>query len=179
MLTPTQQWQWNFDWQSDCLCLSLGDDWSFVTAFSSKQLTRAECVTHAFSVEECQFYTTILEQLQLAQTAMTNAQLMQIAINATAYRYFGKEISPKNWYFDAGVGSAEHEILVSVAVDGKNFNAVVISHASAFSVCLLLDKSTTTKTGKQLAQFSAIKLCPSTFWPHTLQVASNTPLKFA
>ena len=173
MLTATQHWRWFYDQKLDRLCLSLDDKWNFVTACQAKYFMNNAEVAHQFNSVECAYYMDAVETLQATAIRFTDAQIMQIALNATAWSFFCKALSPKSWLVDGGVGGLELERLVSIVSSGNRTNAFVLERDNGFVSCLLLAKQTQLKSAKILPQFHCTKVKEDNLWPHSYPVETS------
>ena len=156
MLTPDSQWTWYLDTETSALGLNLSNRWFFQTAYTAKQLNN-NVESRPFSAEDCQYYMEAVESLLALNSTLTSAECMQIALNATAYYCFGKELSPKSWYFDQHIPRQDELRLASLVANGAIANVFIVEQQGDFTVCLTL-MTIKTKSGKALETFSPVKV---------------------
>ncbi len=175
LLMPKRDWQWQYDYVSDVLSLSLGSELEFVTPYKKKQLIPDACSNIVFDVEHAEYYIEIIDRLQNSLT-ITEAGLVQIALNATTAHFMLKPQMPKSWFFEASSTCvySEQGKVFELKLEHNSDRCLVLSVERGIQATLvmILSAELVLSSGKILRQFDTVKvmhdrLRPLKFKRHT------------
>ncbi|MFT4994518.1 MAG: cell division protein ZapC [Paraglaciecola sp.] len=171
MLSPKSNWFWYIQQQK--LCISLGDDLEFVTAFSLPMLLNTPQEPALFSLENSECYLTLADRLLSSDLSRSPAQQTQILLNATAALTFHKPLSPKSWFFCAQDTFGTHKQLGFLENEYGSALVLAISEEYGAVTCMLLSDSLQLNQHKSLAQFQLIKVMANRLIPFIAEIPSR------
>jgi len=177
MLSPKSNWYWYTQQQK--LCVSLGDDLEFVTAFSLPMLLNTPKEPMLFSLENSACYLSLADKLQRSDLRRSPAQMTQILLNATAALTFHKPLSPKSWFFSAQDTFGAHKQLAFLENEYGKGVVLVISEEYGAITCMLLSDSLQLNQHKSLVQFQLIKVMANRLSPYISDMPSLPSLQTA
>ena len=171
MLSPKSNWFWYIQQQK--LCISLGDELEFVTAFSLSMLLNTPQTPALFSLENSACYTALADRLQSSDLRRSAAQQTQILLNATAALSFHKPLSPKSWFFSTQATFGAHKQLAFLENEYGNGLVLAISEEYGAVTCMLLSASLQLNEHKSLSQFQLIKVMANRLIPFIAEMPSR------
>ncbi len=153
MLTPSEQWTWQYCPLKDRLLLNIEDTVQFVSELSGTMLNQ-KVSNQPFSIAEAEAFWRIQEVLQ--QLVSNEAERLEYCLHALANRF--RQLSAhKSWYF-ATQRQQDIGAYQLVQLQGKDqLTALVIASDLECIECLLL-ASGESLAGKVLARCSVIRV---------------------
>ena len=164
MLSPKSNWYWYA--QQEKLCVSLGDDLEFVTAYGLPKLLNTPQSPQLFSLQDSACYLTLMDKLQFSELTYSGAQLTQILLNATAALTFHKPLSPRSWFFAKQDTFGAYKQLAFLENEQGRALVLVISEEYAAVTCMVLSLCMHLDQHKSLAQFQLIKVMANRLIPY-------------
>lgn len=157
MLTPSGNWQWYWDIQTESLAVELDDGLCMVTAISDKLLSRRVEASIAFNLDDTDTFYATLEALEIYCPNLSSAQCVQICLNACAAKQFHKPVGMKSWFFDEQ-GDCQAVTAISTIQAQEQGHVLVLETGSNSTTCMLIDKEIKLNEQKTLDQFTVIKV---------------------
>ena len=165
MLQASAQWNWYACPTNKCLMLDLGDEMEFCTPFKLRLLTDDVLENPHFSLRDADFYQQVSSYLASFEL-WNQAQICQIAINATAAKFYLKPVLAKSWFFKSYTGSVPSTeaiiLLQSKMVEGQ---FLIVDHTEQASLCLNLEKNYQLDENLSLQQFEVIRVLNDRIYP--------------
>ncbi|GLS84622.1 cell division protein ZapC [Paraferrimonas haliotis] len=167
LLMPNTDWQWIYNEQRNCLTISLGEEYEFLTPYCSRVLIPDALTNVEFDCEHAQYYIAFIESLQSAAN-ISSAQKVQMALNATAAYFLLKPQMPKSWFFKESSELVYPKVgkVCSLQLENEQKVAVVVIEAGIqASVVLMVHDEVQLSSKKSLSQFDAIKVMNNRLQP--------------
>ncbi|MFI3245693.1 MAG: cell division protein ZapC [Ferrimonas sp.] len=166
VLTPDNSWNWVFDQKHQHLCLHLGQEWLFVSAFDEKWLTPNTAYPKPFSFLHAEEFQSGLDSLE-HQSFGTQEQRIELIFNLIAARHFVRPLMPKSWFFQLSNIIVYPRLYKLVAVETKIQMAtfIVIDSNEQSSLLMLIDEQCLLTENKSLAKFELIKVMNDRLMP--------------
>jgi cell division protein ZapC len=171
MLQPQTDWYWYTHQHK--LCISLGEDLQFTTAFNLDKLVNTPHKQRLFSLENSECYLRLADKLEQSGLVLSSAQKTQVLLNACAALAFHKPMSPKSWYFDVQENCGVYKRLA--VLEGKIGKGLVLALEQEYStvICMLLSPELQLNETKSLKQFQLIKVMSDRLVPYI----TETPIR--
>ena len=158
MLSPSGDWFWYMDDESQHLAISLGNEMCFLTAYSGSDLTPFGNKPVPFNLDHLKAYSIYVDALESSDLPYNRAEKTQVALNATAARFFHRPVSPKSWYFDVSDKRETPQYFHAVSTELDSSLVMIIEQYQNLCTCLLLNHSLAISESKTFKQFSLIKV---------------------
>ena len=165
MLQASKQWQWVACLTRNRLLVDLDQNMQLCTPYKLRQLTDSVLTQPNFSLEDAAFYQQVYQYLD-GFNIWQPAQLCQIALNATAAKFYLKPMLAKSWFFDTYTGvepSVEAVIKLQSAVQSGEF--LIVDHCKEASLCISLSACFKLDENLSLNQFEAIRVLNNRVFP--------------
>lgn len=169
ILEPARHWAWHYDSKQDRLVTDLGEQWLFVTPYSSKWLIPDARQGGCFDLDDAAFYQQALDHIRVF-AQLSDAACVQIALNACAIRRFAKPTMPKSWFFaENPQGEQNSGALVSLQTAFGRGQCLVIERQDNSSLCMLIDEPLALSDSQTLHSFQMVKVMNNRLWPSKWQ----------
>lgn len=164
MLEPKTEWYWYIE--KHTLCISLGDDLQFTTAYNLDKLVNTPHKQRLFNMADFECYLHLAEKLEESGIALSGAQTTQVLLNACAANAFHKPITPKSWYFEVQENFGVNRQLG--LTEGKFGNGLMLVLDQEYSTvtCMLLSPELQLNETKSMRQFQLIKVMSNRLIPY-------------
>jgi cell division protein ZapC len=169
MLQPKTDWYWYI--QQHTLCISLGNDLQFTTAYNLDKLVNTPHKHSLFSLANSECYLHLADKLEESGLPLSGAQITQILLNACAALAFHKPLSPKSWHFEVQESFGVYKQLA--VLEGKVGKGLVLAleHEYSTVTCMLLSAELQLNETKSLKQFQLIKVMSDRLIPYIAETA--------
>jgi cell division protein ZapC len=158
MLQASKQWKWIACPVKNRLIIDLNDDMQLCTPYKLRQLTHNTLENPRFSLEDADFYQQVYQYL-LSFNLWNNAQICQIALNATAAKFYLKPILAKSWFFTPYTGNDPSvEAVVKLTSKAQSGEFLIINHCKDASLCINLSENYALDENLHLKQFEVIRV---------------------
>lgn len=154
LLTPGEQWRWNYCAEQDRLLLNISSDLQFCSPFSGKQLYQLPA-EQPLSMAEAEAYWSCYQNLN--QLSLTRSDCMELALTALAACSFLQLQAHKSWYF-AVMPEAAVSLYDVVQLSGESHVMALIIQQDTDCVSCLLLEPVTTLAGKTLPRMTVIRV---------------------
>jgi cell division protein ZapC len=174
MLQPKADWYWFCD--GPHLMLSLGQNLQFKTAYLVNRLINTPVNKQWFNLEDTGHYSNLTEQLEACHLNISSAELTQILINGVAALAFHKPVALRSWYFAEQSNFGTLHQLASLENDQGKGDVLVLEQDNNVATCMLISKSFSLNSDKQLNQFELIKVMKNRLVPfiyHSLHLSQS------
>ena len=168
MLTPSGDWYWYLDDETNQLMVCLGDDLHFTTGFNKKVLTPMANQPVLFNVDHMAIYSDLTEKLEDACIELSAPQKTQIVLNGLAALLFHKPVMPKSWLFETTGYGVFNERLCSVETRFGQAAVFILESGEDTSSCLLLSDVKVSEN-KEAKAFTLFKIANDRFTPLSIQ----------
>ncbi|WP_340678109.1 cell division protein ZapC domain-containing protein [Paraglaciecola sp.] len=163
MLQPKADWYWYCDGQH--LMLSLGQNLQFKTAYLPNRLINTPINKQWFNLEDTGHYSNLAEQLEACPLNLSSAELTQILINGVAALAFHKPVTLRSWYFTEQTHFGSNHQLASLENDIGKGEVLILEQDHNVATCMVISKSLSLHSDKQLNQFELIKVMKNRLIP--------------
>ncbi|MFT5676880.1 MAG: cell division protein ZapC [Paraglaciecola sp.] len=174
MLQPKTDWYWYT--QQHTLCISLGDEFEFTTAFNLDKLVNTPHKSRLFSLADSECYLHLADKLEESSIALSDAQTTQLLLNACAALAFHKPMSPKSWYFEVQDNFGVYKKLALLESKFGEGLVLVLEQEYSTVTCMLISAGLQLNETKSLKQFQLIKVMADRLVPY---IAKTSILKTA
>lgn len=158
MLQASKQWKWIACPVRNRLLIDLDQDMQLCTPYKLRQLTDSVLADPNFSLADAAFYQQVYQYLD-GFNVWKAAQLCQIALNATAAKFYLKPMLAKSWFFDPYTGSEPSvEAVVKLQSRLQAGEFLIIEHCKDASLCISLAEHFQLDENLSLNQFEAIRV---------------------
>lgn len=165
MLQASAKWNWYACHTNKCLMLDLGDEMEFCTAFKLRLLTDDVLLNPRFNLRDAEFYQQVSTYLTSFEL-WNGAQICQIAINATAAKFYLKPVLTKSWFFKSYSGSVPStEAIVLLHSKAATGQFLIVDHNEQASLCLNLEGNFQLDENLSLQQFEVIRVLNDRIYP--------------
>ena len=164
MLEPKTDWYWYIEQHT--LCISLGDDMQFTTAYNLDKLVNTPHKQRFFNMADFECYLHLADRLEESGIALSGAQTTQVLLNACAALAFHKPVTPKSWYFDVQENCGVNKQLAILEGKFANGQVLVLAHEYSTATCMLLSTELQLNETKSLKQFQLIKVMSDRLIPY-------------
>jgi cell division protein ZapC len=165
ILQASKQWQWKCCNQKNRLLVDLDSELQLCTPFRPRQLIADIKSEPYFSIDEALFYQNVFNYL-LRFDVWSEPECCQIALNATAVKFYLLPVQAKSWFFERYQGSeniTEAFITLKSLVDKGDF--FIVDQSNDCVLCLCLSESFKLDEHLLLEQFQAIKVLNDRVYP--------------
>lgn len=138
MLQASMEWHWYVNTQYNRLMLDMGPDMQLCTPFKPRQLNQIALDGANFSCNDAQFYEQVCQYLK-SFAIWRDQEICQIALNATAAKFYLNPMLAKSWFFiqnTTGQAVTEAVITLQSKIQRGQFLIVDCEHESALCMCL-------------------------------------------
>ncbi|MBQ4832456.1 cell division protein ZapC [Pseudoalteromonas sp. MMG010] len=158
MLQASKKWKWIACPVKNRLLIDLGDDMQLCTPYKLRQLTHFVKSNPNFSLEDAGFYQQVFHYLA-SFNIWNEAQICQIALNATAVKFYLQPVLAKSWFFKQYTAKDPSvEAIVKLVSKEQSGDFLIIDHEKDASVCINLSKTFSLDENLSLEQFEVIKV---------------------
>ena len=158
MLQASKQWKWIACPVRNRLLIDLDQDMQLCTPYKLRQLTDAILTQPNFSLEDAAFYQQVYQYLA-GFNLWNGAQLCQIALNATAAKFYLKPMLAKRWFFEPYKGNEPSiEAVIKLQTSEQSGEFLIVDHCKEASLCICLSEHFKLDENLSLNQFEAIRI---------------------
>ncbi|RJE77648.1 cell division protein ZapC [Pseudoalteromonas sp. MSK9-3] len=158
MVQASKEWQWQLCSHRNRLLVDLGEDLSLCTPFRQRQLTQDIVHSPNFSLNEAGYYQNVFAYL-CKFAVWSEAQCCQIALNATAAKFYLLPVQAKSWFFHPYQGGeACTEAIISLHSKTQTGEFFIVEYCEESSLCINLTANFKLDEHLELEQFQAIKV---------------------
>ena len=158
MLQASAQWNWYACSQSNTLRLDMGPEMAFCTPYKLRQLTDLAFDNPHFNLRDAEFYQQVTSYLANLG-CWSPSQICQIALNATAAKFYLKPVLAKSWFFTPYLGSLPStEAIVNLQSVSDSGQFLIVDHSEHASLCLCLENLFSLDENLSLKQFEVIRV---------------------
>jgi cell division protein ZapC len=167
----SKEWQWQLCSQRNRLLVNLGEELSLCTPFKHHQLTQDIYHSPIFSLSEAGYYQNVFTYL-CKFGVWSEAQCCQIALNATAAKFYLLPVQAKSWFFQSYQGGgACTEAIVGLHSNIQSGEFFIVEYCEESSLCINLTTDFKLDEHLVLEQFQAIKVLNDRI--HPLEIADK------
>ncbi|MFC3032095.1 cell division protein ZapC domain-containing protein [Pseudoalteromonas fenneropenaei] len=157
MVQASKDWQWIYSEEVNRLLVDLGE-FQLVTPFKLRQLTEDTRDNPAFSIQDAAFYNQVFQYLQQFGV-WREPEICQIALNATAAKYYLLPMQAKSWFFKPYQGgTAISDAIVVLKSAHQQGEFLLVDCGAEASLCINLQGPYHLDEHLVLEPFQAIKV---------------------
>jgi cell division protein ZapC len=157
-LQASKEWQWVSCHQRNRLLVDLGEDMVLCTPFRLRQLTEDAAANPHFSLNEASYYQNVLAYL-CDFNMWSEPQCCQIALNATAAKFYLLPVQAKSWFFTTYAGTTPcTEAIVKLQSQQQEGDFFIVEQSEGTCLCIGLSPEFALDENLTLEQFQAIKV---------------------
>lgn len=157
-MQASKEWQWQLCSQRNRLLVKLNQELSLCTPFRQRQLTLDIIENPKFSLNEAEYYQNVFDYLSKF-SVWSEAQCCQIALNATAAKFYLLPVQAKSWFFKSYNGFEPcTEAIIYLQSKSQIGEFFIVEYCEEASLCINLTAEFMLDEHLKLEQFQAIKV---------------------
>ncbi|OHU96700.1 cell division protein ZapC domain-containing protein [Pseudoalteromonas byunsanensis] len=158
MLQASKEWQWISCRQRNRLLVDLGEELILCTPFRLRQLTQDAHSNPHLSINEAAYYQNVFAYLR-SFSIWSEPQCCQIALNATAAKFYLLPVQAKSWFFESYTGDQPcTEAIVRLRSAQQEGDFFIVEQVDGACLCISLSPKFALDENLELEQFQAIKV---------------------
>lgn len=154
MLTPGEQWRWDYCTERDRLLLDISNELQFCSPFPAKRLCQ-QPAAQPVSMAEAETYWSLWQNIQ--SLPFHKNECLELTLTALAASCFLQLQAHKSWYFSM-MPAASIELYDIVLLNGENAASAIIIQQDPDCVSCMLLETITTLAGKVLPRCSVVRV---------------------
>jgi len=138
MFQASKQWKWIACPKLNRLLVDLDQNMQLCTPYKLRQLVDSVAKQSHFSLDDAAFYQQVYQYLD-GFKIYSSAELCQIALNATAAKFYLKPVLAKSWFFSEYTGSEPSvEAIIKLSSSVQTGEFLIVEHNQDASLCINL-----------------------------------------
>ncbi|WP_261593592.1 cell division protein ZapC [Pseudoalteromonas holothuriae] len=158
MLQASKEWQWISCREKNRLLVDLGEELILCTPFRIRQLTQDAYSNPHLSISEAGYYQNVFDYLR-SFNVWSDPQCCQIALNATAAKFYLLPVQAKSWFFEIYSGEQPcTEAIIRLRSNQQQGDFFIVEQIDSTCLCISLSGEFALDENLRLEQFQAIKV---------------------
>lgn len=178
-MQASQNWRWVFNPETQQLSIELGDGLVHACPYKTSKLISMHAMNAAFTLEDAVEFQEVFDVLS-GYERWSPMQIVQIALNHTIIRRFGRPQMPQSWHFQQQTQAPDYHLQKGVLVELNSGMAsatfVILGVDGEFAECMLLDKQMELSEIKSLSEFDVVKVLINRLQASRIIQPENKPI---